>query len=187
MKIKIEKPCHEDWLKMTLEAQGKFCNACEKSVVDFSVMSDAQILQYFSQPRSQKVCGRFNADQMDRVLVNGIPVKPSPPTQLLHFAYVLVVVMGVGLSSCGKAVTGKVKISEQQELDSPQMGEAVVGKVSAPASTTASEIEMGKPQILMGDTIISTKPAKKDSMQSIPNPILPSKVVPAPKNISREK
>lgn len=150
MKIKIEKPCHEDWSKMTLEAQGKFCNACEKSVVDFSVMSDAQILQYFSQPKSQKVCGRFNADQVDRVLENGIPVKPSPPIHLLHFAYVLVVVMGIGLSSCGKAVTGK-------------------------------------PQILMGDTMISTKPKKKDSMQSLPNPILPSKGVPAPKEFIKGK
>jgi hypothetical protein len=157
MKIKIEKPCHEDWSKMTLEAQRKFCSACEKSVVDFSVMSDAQILQYFSRPRPQKVCGRFNADQVDRVLVNGIPVKPSPPIHLLHFAYVLVLVLGVGLSSCGKAVTGK-------------------------------------PQILMGDTIISTEPAqvppvgaKKDSMQSIPNPILPSKVIPAPKKYIKGK
>lgn len=142
MKIKIEKPCHEDWSTMTSEAQGKFCNACEKSVVDFSIMSDAQILNYFSQPKSQKVCGRFNADQVDRALVNRIPERPSPPPQLLHFAYLLVVVLGVGLTSCSNTVTGK-------------------------------------PQILMGDTIISSKPVKKDSTSSRPNPILPVEVNPA--------
>jgi hypothetical protein len=190
MKIKINKPCHEDWSEMTSEAQGKFCNACEKSVVDFSMMSDAQILNYFSQPKSEKVCGRFNADQVDRALVNGIPQRQSPPPQLLHFAYVLIVVLGVGLSSCSNTVTGKAEITAQQDSVSPimckpvtKMGEAVIGKVSKPASSTAPEIAMGKPRIIMGDTILS-KPVKEDSTASRPNPILPLKVNPAaPKTV----
>ena len=190
MKIKIEKPCHEDWSKMTSEAQGKFCNACEKSVVDFSMMSDAQILNYFSKPKSQKVCGRFNADQVDRALVNMIPERLSPPPQLLHFAYLLIVVLGVGLSSCSNTVTGMSEITEQQDSASPKirkpvvkMGEAVIGKVSAPASSTAPEIAMGKPRIMMGDTIMSY-PVKKDSTPCRPNPILPLKVNPAaPKTV----
>jgi hypothetical protein len=186
MKIQINKPCHEDWSEMTSEAQGKFCNACEKSVVDFSMMSDAQIFNYFSQPKSQKVCGRFNADQVDRALVNVIPQRPLPPPQLLHFAYVLIVVLGVGLSSCSNTVTGKAEITAQQDSVSPKMGkpvtkmgEAVIGKVSAPASSTAPEIEMGKPRIIMGDTILS-KPVKEDSTACRPNPILPLKVNPSP-------
>ena len=162
MKIKIEKPCHEDWSKMTSEAQGKFCNACEKSVVDFSMMSDAQILNYFSQPKSQKVCGRFNADQVDRALVNMIPERLSPPPQLLQFAYLLIVVLGVGLSSCSNTVTGKAEITEQQDSVSPKMG---------------------KPAKIMGDTIMSY-PVKKDSTPCRPNPILPLKVNPAaPKKV----
>ena len=193
MKIQINKPCHEDWSKMTSEAQGKFCNACEKSVVDFSMMSDAQILNYFSQPKSEKVCGRFNADQVGRALVNGIPQRQSPPPQLLHFAYLLIVVLGVGLSSCSNTVTGKAEITEQRDSVSPKMsmpvtkiGEAVIGKVSEPASPKAPEIEMGKPRIIMGDTIMS-KPVKEDSTQSKPNPILPLKVVPAPKRYIKGK
>ena len=193
MKIQINKPCHEDWSKMTSEAQGKFCNACEKSVVDFSMMSDAQILNYFSQPKSEKVCGRFNADQVDRALVNVIPQRPSPPPQLLRFAYVLIVVLGVGLSSCSNTVTGKAEITEQRDSVSPnmskpvtKMAEAVIGKVSEPASPKAPEIEMGKPRIIMGDTIMS-KPVNVDSTQSKPNPILPLNVVPAPKRYIKGK
>jgi hypothetical protein len=179
---------------MTSEAQGKFCNACEKSVVDFSMMSDAQILHYFSQPKTQKVCGRFNADQVDRALVNMIPERLSPPPQLLNFAYLLIVVLGVGLSSCSNAVTGEAVIAEQQDSTSPQMGkplvkmgEAVIGKVSAPASSSAqvssSITEMGETQIIMGDTIMSNT-VKKDSTPCRPNPILPLKVNPAaPKTV----
>jgi len=34
MRISIENPCHEDWQKMLPESQGRFCQACEKTVVD---------------------------------------------------------------------------------------------------------------------------------------------------------
>jgi predicted house-cleaning NTP pyrophosphatase (Maf/HAM1 superfamily) len=59
MRISIENPCHEDWQAMTPETQGRFCGACEKTVVDFTTMSDAEILQYFSKPDVGKTCGRF--------------------------------------------------------------------------------------------------------------------------------
>ena len=44
--IYIPKPCHEDWNTMTPTQQGKFCSACSKEVIDFSLMSDNQILIY---------------------------------------------------------------------------------------------------------------------------------------------
>ena len=150
MKIQINKPCHEDWSEMTSEAQGKFCNACEKSVVDFSMMSDAQILNYFFQPKSQKVCGRFNADQVDRALVNVIPQRPLPPPQLLHFAYVLIVVLGVGLSSCSNTVTGKAEITEQQDSVSPKMGKPVTKMVPAPKRYVKGKVGVRKPSSFRG-------------------------------------
>lgn len=154
MKIQINKPCHEDWSEMTSEAQGKFCNACEKSVVDFSMMSDAQILNYFSQPKSQKVCGRFNADQVDRALVNVIPQRPSPPPQLLHFAYVLIVVLGVGLSSCSNTVTGKAEITVQQDSVSPKMGKPVTKMVPAPNRYIKGKVKITKPPVITVDSIV---------------------------------
>ncbi len=64
----IPKPCHERWNEMTPTQQGKFCSACSKQVVDFSLMSDNQILKYLSG-QSGKVCGRFDAQQLERPLV----------------------------------------------------------------------------------------------------------------------
>jgi len=64
----IPKPCHEDWNKMTPVQQGKFCSACSKQVIDFSLMSDNQILNYLSN-QSGKVCGRFDAEQLERTLI----------------------------------------------------------------------------------------------------------------------
>ena len=66
--IYIPKPCHEDWNKMKPTQQGKFCSACNKQVVDFSLMSDNQIIHFLSH-QSGKLCGRFDAEQLQRPLV----------------------------------------------------------------------------------------------------------------------
>jgi hypothetical protein len=66
--IYIPKPCHEDWNKMTRTQQGKFCESCSKQVIDFSLMSDNQILNFLSH-QSGKLCGRFDAEQLQRPLV----------------------------------------------------------------------------------------------------------------------
>jgi carboxypeptidase-like protein/type IX secretion system substrate protein len=66
--IYIPKPCHEDWNTMTPTQQGKFCSACSKQVIDFSLMSDHQILNVLSH-QSGKLCGRFDAAQLQRPLL----------------------------------------------------------------------------------------------------------------------
>jgi hypothetical protein len=66
--IYIPKPCHEDWNKMTPTQQGKFCASCNKQVIDFSLMRDPQILNFLSQ-QSGKLCGRFDAEQLERPLI----------------------------------------------------------------------------------------------------------------------
>lgn len=67
-KLKIDQPCHADWSKMIPEEQGKFCQSCEKVVVDFSWMSDTQILRTMDEMVNQSVCGRFESDQLHREL-----------------------------------------------------------------------------------------------------------------------
>ena len=64
----IPTPCHKDWNKMSPTQQGKFCSSCSKQVVDFSLMSDNQILNFLSN-QSGKLCGRFDAEQLRRPLI----------------------------------------------------------------------------------------------------------------------
>jgi hypothetical protein len=66
--IYIPKPCHENWDKMTPAQQGKFCSACNKQVVDFSLMTDNQVLNFLSH-QTGKLCGRFDAEQLQRPLI----------------------------------------------------------------------------------------------------------------------
>ncbi len=61
----IVEPCHEKWSEMTPIAQGRFCDSCAKAVVDFTTMTDRQVIQFMSTT-TESVCGRMSADQLNR-------------------------------------------------------------------------------------------------------------------------
>ena len=64
----IPQPCHEDWNKMTPETQGRFCASCEKTVVDFSLMTDNELIRFLSKNKGH-LCGRFDSEQLQRPLI----------------------------------------------------------------------------------------------------------------------
>jgi hypothetical protein len=65
LQLKIDEPCHENWQAMTPNEQGRFCGSCQKTVVDFSVMTDQEILDYISKA-SHDMCGRLSKDQVNK-------------------------------------------------------------------------------------------------------------------------
>lgn len=66
--ISIPEPCHENWQQMTATDQGRFCNACVKEVIDFSMLTDVEMLNYFNTRSYEKVCGRALPSQLNRTL-----------------------------------------------------------------------------------------------------------------------
>ena len=49
------------------EQNGRFCSECEKTVIDFTKMSDAELMNYLS--KSKYLCGRFNDEQVENINV----------------------------------------------------------------------------------------------------------------------
>ena len=65
MHISIPKPCHEDWTAMTPNEQGRHCNVCCKTVVDFTGMNDEDVKYFFIKKKKEApVCGRFKNEQL---------------------------------------------------------------------------------------------------------------------------
>jgi Carboxypeptidase regulatory-like domain len=65
IQIKIAEPCHENWGAMTPNDKGRFCDSCQKTVVDFTRMSDAAIFR-FMENNTSSVCGRMSNDQQQK-------------------------------------------------------------------------------------------------------------------------
>jgi hypothetical protein len=68
LRLNIAEPCHENWQQMTPQEQGRFCGSCQKTVVDFSMMSDQEVLNYFLKT-NHNVCGRLAPDQLNREMI----------------------------------------------------------------------------------------------------------------------
>jgi len=60
--ISVPQPCSQNWDSMLPDNEGKFCSNCQKNVIDFSGLSNTEILHMLSS--SIKVCGRFNPTQL---------------------------------------------------------------------------------------------------------------------------
>jgi hypothetical protein len=68
-KLKIAKPCTENWDNMTPDEAGRFCHSCSKHVIDFSILSDTEIQNYFFNNYNKPTCGRFKNVQLERITI----------------------------------------------------------------------------------------------------------------------
>ncbi|MBS1627186.1 MAG: hypothetical protein JSR09_11155 [Bacteroidetes bacterium] len=66
--IRIAEPCHENWNNMNEVEKGRFCLSCQKKVIDFSNMTDAEVLNFLNYNKG-RICGRFELGQTMRPLV----------------------------------------------------------------------------------------------------------------------
>jgi hypothetical protein len=119
IKLKIDKPCHEDWNSMLPVEQGRFCNSCEKQVVDLTKMTDLEIIKYMDLNKGKSICGNARPTQLDRsIQYNAAFQNKANPNFNLRL-----VLMGaslsalLGMESCstprdGQKV-GKIAVVEQ--------------------------------------------------------------------------
>lgn len=66
MTFNIPKPCPANWNEMIPMGDGRYCKSCEKIVVDFTQMSDAEVKAWFGSKQQEKVCGRLKQQQINQ-------------------------------------------------------------------------------------------------------------------------
>lgn len=101
-KIRIPEPCHEDWDAMTKNEQGKHCQVCSKTVVDFTNKSTEEIGAYLSENASAKLCGRFKTTQLEESYRFKVDISTIPANLglLRSFRLAIVLVFLGSLFSC---------------------------------------------------------------------------------------
>lgn len=139
VQIQIPTPCHEDWNNMLPEEKGRFCNSCAKTVVDFSVMSDQQLLDYLANFKNQSICGRLHHDQLDRNITE--LAKPKKKI-FLYWQYIVAFVLMIARPSAGKA-QGEIKSTlkgdttiVEQRIETP----VILGMIASRMPKTEKDI-----------------------------------------------
>lgn len=110
LQLHIPTPCHENWNAMTPQEQGRFCNACAKVVVDFSMMTDKEVLDYMANA-SSSVCGRMSTEQLAK------PLQAYPAARGYGWKYMWSLLVGSFLMTArtyaqGKVITQKPKTTQ---------------------------------------------------------------------------
>lgn len=190
LKISIPKPCHEDWDKMTAREQGRHCDVCAKTVVDFTNMSDEQVQNYFISKQGQNLCGRFRNEQLDRITIQlpaDIFYMPMPLWK--KFLVACLLAYSATLFSCDANTTGKAMVnttsSEQAVLqlatrnnyNSGMVGmfftKTVPDKPLPPVCTSTVGVTVVENGMTKGD--ISIDPVPPPPIQPVEEPVLMGK------------
>jgi outer membrane protein OmpA-like peptidoglycan-associated protein len=117
--IQIPKPCHEDWNQMKVYSEGRFCDCCQKNVIDFSQKTDAEVLHILSRVQSS-VCGRFRKDQLKTY---DFPAAVPPPA---NWSKVALLLSGLSLAvpAFSQHIEAAKTASEQSYIQTKPSNEA---------------------------------------------------------------
>ena len=166
MKVSIFEPCPANWEKMQIKLNARHCAQCDKSVVDFTKKSRAEIITYLIENPNGSVCGRMNQQQFDikeEDLPELISILSQPRFRANAFLILAVVCSSLFYScetaSTGKKTIGKMKIEKQtiNPIEKPKIN---------PIDNTSSDDSLKKrkkqhiiPQVeLMGEVSILPEP-----------------------------
>lgn len=148
MKIQIPIPCHENWDEMIPNEKGNFCKVCNKTVIDFTNMSEQELIAYFENKKPGAICGRLRADQLtkEEVIptnwVNSLHVFVDKKINFQPFKRVAFLFLGIAVFfvSC---------IKKREDIK---------GKMMVPKKDTLVENGKNKPMSL-GDTVALQEPS----------------------------
>jgi hypothetical protein len=116
-RIYIQNPCSESWADMYSLQDGRHCEQCEKTVIDFSTFSDGELAR-FLETKPKNVCGRFTLDQLDCPLL--LPIKPSKLHQMK-----LAGALATGLLLSGGPVVAQDSLPTKHPIETVEKREAL--------------------------------------------------------------
>jgi CarboxypepD_reg-like domain len=145
--VAIPQPCRENWQAMTPAAQGRHCAACDKVVVDFTRMTDAEVVAYLSRP-SGPSCGRFRAEQLGRPL----RATAEAPASRRWLAAALAL-LGLGVAGPAAAQTRSAAPQEQRVLLRKTVAPVALAPMLPPVVVRGRAVDQENGQPLPGVTI----------------------------------
>lgn len=156
IQLHIPTPCHEDWAKMQPTERGRHCAACQKTVVDFTGMSDGEIIRHITRAGSG-VCGRLLPGQMNRGLV------PMSPVQRNGGKGWQLLLAGIMLTADGTMphppeIVGAIHLQVPPPANTDSTADITL-ELLAPQielDTPVQIVEMDSPVAAMGDIAIKT-------------------------------
>ncbi|HEY0653056.1 MAG TPA: carboxypeptidase-like regulatory domain-containing protein [Chryseosolibacter sp.] len=105
--LSIPNRCTQNWNSFTQVEGGGFCSSCSKVVVDFTGMTDKQIIDYFKNVTGE-TCGRFQPHQLKTFTVHESP-RVRPGWMLLKAGFISLSLLAIARPSSAQLPKAKQK------------------------------------------------------------------------------
>jgi hypothetical protein len=102
---------------MSANDKGKFCLSCSKNVIDFSKLSDAEIVTLL-EDNTSKVCGRFNKEQLNTLITN-IDVRTTSRLSTLLAGLLVVASTGAVSGQNAGVCSDSIQVWSEAGLSNP--------------------------------------------------------------------
>lgn len=122
LQLVLTDPCLEQWNDMKQTEDGRYCDRCEKKILDLTNKSDAELLQFFKN-KQDNICGRLLSTQLDRKLVQ--------PSSNLKWHWLMPLAMGAAIITPAQAQKLKpIMVHSDKTADSSPVSADSVAKIS---------------------------------------------------------
>lgn len=155
-KLTIDNPCEQNWEAMKMDETGRFCQHCSKSVIDFTQLTDKEIIKIIEQ-NSGKICGRLNKEQLDKFITTKEPVNRSRFSKIL--AGLLLVGIGKNavakdktIQTASEYVTQNSKSLEHSEATQKRLTDSLKNMLSGTVIDSATRTPVSDATILIQNT-----------------------------------
>jgi hypothetical protein len=115
--ISIPKPCTQSWDAMPGKEGGRHCGQCNNIVYDFSTLSDAELINFFTTNTTVH-CGRFHNSQLNRTITT-INERKSFVHRFTKFAATVFAVLSFRAAGAHTGSISKSLITTQPSTKQP--------------------------------------------------------------------
>lgn len=132
LRLKLNHPCAMDWEMLDDSADGRFCNACGKNVVDFTHFTDAEMYDFFKN-KPASVCGLFLPKQISK---NMHPNWWAQTKSSIKYAAILIASLGLVNQAKGQATATSTGYAANAVTNYTLKGLILDSKSNNPAKNT---------------------------------------------------
>lgn len=149
--VHVPRPCTENWDAMQPHENGRHCNSCCKTVVDFTGWEPDAISNYLMARQGERICGRFDNTQLAIPAINEqeyvAAVRKYQGGFLQKFAAIALLVFGLLTGGCMGApeqtattIVGDTTIAASaHSIDTMNVGRTLGAPMMLPDSAKAND------------------------------------------------
>jgi len=126
IRLAISEPCHQNWDSMKILNDGKFCDQCQKQVIDLTHLSPKEIVIKYKG--NDTICGRINTEQLNMTIES--KKRPNLFYSKFPILFGLTSVLGSSNPAPDNSLKPQIEILEKTEWKSIKPNKELIDSIT---------------------------------------------------------